>query len=227
MSSGKIPHAVMWDMDGTLLDMERLWDAALYAEAARLGAHLDANGRAHLVGASMDDTALFLLALAGIDATPQRIRGVNLRIRADVSPIFRQPLPWRPGARDALATVRAAGIPCALVTSTERAFVIGALATLGRDNFNAIVCGDEVMGLNKPHRYPYIRAADLLGVDPANCVAIEDSAAGSDAAVDAGCAVIVVPHDAPVPPSPRTVHRKSLVGLDIPTLIHVLTHHRT
>jgi HAD superfamily hydrolase (TIGR01509 family) len=132
--------------------------------------------------------------------------------------VFRQDLPWRPGAEDALATVRAAGLPMALVTSTERVLTEIALDTIGRSLFDVTVCGDEVDGLNKPLPEPYLKACRLLGVDPADCVAIEDSPTGVASAAAAGATVLVVPCEVPVAPGERRVFRTSLVGLTVADL---------
>lgn len=225
MSRPPYPAAVMWAMDGTLLDTERLWDEPLYAEATRLGATLTPDGRSQLVGASKDATAEYLLRLAGLPPKPEHITNVTNSLRRRVLAEFHEPLPWRPGARDALATIRASGIRCALVTSADRVIVEPALTTLGKSNFDVIVCGDEVGGHVKPHPYPYSIAAHLLRVNPADCVAIEDSTIGSDAAVGAGYAVIVVPDRAPVPRSPYKWERRTLAGLDVDTLSDALSHH--
>ncbi|HEY0807679.1 MAG TPA: HAD family hydrolase, partial [Pseudonocardiaceae bacterium] len=136
--------------------------------------------------------------------------------------LFRADLPWRPGARDALRSVRDAGVRTALVTSTERALTEVALDTIGREFFDVTICGDEVDGQNKPLPRPYQVAAELLGVDPADCVAIEDSVTGVASAQAAGCTVLVVPAEAPVPPGERLILRESLVGVDTELLASLL-----
>src|SRR5205807_8620422 len=100
-------------------------------------------------------------------------------LRKRTAEVFGEQLPWRPGARQALVDARAHGWPMALVTSTERELTEVALDTIGRDFFDVTVCGDEVDGQTKPLPEPYLRAARLLGVRAEDCVAVEDSPAGS------------------------------------------------
>ncbi|GAA3886547.1 HAD family phosphatase [Saccharothrix violaceirubra] len=215
-------EAVLWDMDGTLLDSEKLWDIPLAEFVATLGAELSAATREAMVGSNMATTMRMLYAEAGLDPTPAEIAEGSDWIRRRTEEVFREGLPWRPGAREALRDVRASGVPMALVTSTERALTEVALDTLGRDLFDVTVCGDEVDGLNKPLPEPYLKAARHLGVEPARCVAVEDSPTGATAAVAAGCVVLVVPCDVPVPSGERRVFRDSLVGVDLTTLARVL-----
>nr|WP_092534548.1 HAD family phosphatase [Amycolatopsis arida] len=201
-------------MDGTLVDSEKLWDVALYDAVEWLGGSLSPDVRAALVGVNMDSTSAVLLRATGHEPTARAVAELGEWIRRRTADLFDDPLPWRPGAREALAAVRAAGVPAALVTSTERALTERALNTIGRELFDVTVCGDEVDGLNKPHPRPYLRAAELLGVAPARCVAVEDSPPGAESAVAAGCAVLVVPNDVAVPPGRGRVFRDSLVGVD-------------
>ncbi|EID56196.1 HAD family hydrolase [Saccharomonospora xinjiangensis] len=214
--------AVLWDMDGTLVDSEKLWDVALYEAAEWLGGTLTPAQRATLVGANMAATCRYLLEVNGIPAHDAAVAEVADWVRVRTKEIFADALPWRDGARDALLAVRAAGVPSALVTSTEREITELALRTIGAGMFDITVCGDEVDGLNKPHPEPYLRAARALGVDPARCVAVEDSPVGAESAAAAGCTVLVVPNEVPVPPGRRRVFRSSLVGVDVATLASLL-----
>ena len=136
---------------------------------------------------------------------------------ARAAELFAEGLPWRPGAYDLLRGLHTAGLPVALVTNTVRSLTETALDTLGRENFAASVCGDEVSG-PKPDPEPYARAAELLGVDPSGCVAVEDSPAGATSAEAAGCAVLVVPCELPVPGGPRRVQRVTLEGVTVDEL---------
>lgn len=123
--------------------------------------------------------------------------------------------------RAALATVREAGLASALVTNTKRSLTEFGLDTLGRDRFDVSVCGDEV-ARGKPEPDVYLRAAELLGVDPRDCVAVEDSPTGTRAAHAAGCAVIVIPCEIAVPEGPGRSFRDTLVGLTIDDLDQAL-----
>lgn len=214
--------AVLWDMDGTLVDSEKLWDVALYETAESLGGVLTEEQRMTLVGSNMDDTAAYLLEVVGHEVTPETIASTGDEIRRRTAGLFDDELPWRPGAREILAAVRATGVPMALVTSTERSLTELALNTIGREFFDVTVCGDEVEGLNKPHPRPYLKAAELLGVAPEKCVAVEDSPPGTASAVAAGCTVLVIPNDVEVEAGERRVFRDSLAGIDVPALAALL-----
>ncbi len=211
-----IPAAVLWDLDGTLLDSEKLWDIPLYELAEKLGGELSLSTRQAMVGTNVKRTLDLLYAEVGIDApSPEQLADGAAWIDRRMAEVFGGSLPWRPGARATLATVRAAGFPMALVTSTERNLTEIALDTIGRSLFDTTVCGDEVDGLNKPHPEPYLRAARRLGVDPAACVAVEDSPTGTASAAGAGCTVLVVPCEVAVEPGERRVFRDSLEGLTV------------
>jgi HAD superfamily hydrolase (TIGR01509 family) len=201
-------------MDGTLVDSEKLWDVALGDLAEHLGGDLSHPARLEMVGTNMTVSIGILFDDLGLrrDADAEADALVWLARRA--AELYAGPLPWRPGAAEALAMVRAAGVPCALVTNTERAITELALDSLGRHNFEAVVCGDEVP-VPKPGPDVYLRAAELLGVPPQRCVAVEDSPTGVVAAHAAGCRVLVVPCVVPVPDGPGRVFRDSLVGLTL------------
>jgi HAD superfamily hydrolase (TIGR01509 family) len=206
-------------MDGTLIDSEKLWDISLRELMIHLGGEELRQGvREELVGSNMRRTCEVLLAEAGRPITPDAVAEASRWLTDRTRELFATDLPWRPGARDALTSVRASGVPTALVTSTERDLTEVALNTIGREYFDVSVCGDEVDGRNKPDPWPYLTAARLLGVDPTRCVAIEDSATGVASAETAGCAVLAIPCDAPVPAGPRRTLRDSLVGVDIDVL---------
>ncbi|GHJ44599.1 haloacid dehalogenase [Catellatospora sp. TT07R-123] len=206
-------------MDGTLFDSEPLWDIAIDELAAEYGSVLPVEVRLSMVGRSVPES--MVLFHDGIGQPWREAKTSSDWIYERVAVLFATDLVWRPGARELLAEVRAAGVPAALVTSTNRRVVEIALDTLGRDAFGAVVCGDEV-AFTKPHPDPYLRAAKLLGVEPADCLAIEDSPAGAASALAAGVRVIAVPHAVAVEPAPGLVLLPTLAGT---TLAHLSTLH--
>lgn len=212
--------AVLWDMDGTLVDSEKLWDVSLSELAHRLGGELSADTRAAMVGGSMDSTLARMFAEVGVAATPDATAEAGRWLTERTGELFGTDLRWRPGAPEALRMARAGGLATALVTSTQRVLTERALDWIGREHFDVVVCGDEVTS-PKPAPDPYLRAAQLLGVPPWRCVAVEDSPTGSTAAEAAGCVVLVVPNDVQVPDGPGRVHRVNLVGLAVTELSEV------
>ncbi|MDL5158159.1 HAD family hydrolase [Actinomycetospora termitidis] len=214
--------AVLWDMDGTLVDSEGLWSITMAELAVHLGGELSAATREELTGSSLRRTASTVLREVGLPDDEAAVDSAGRWLIERTHEVFSQGLPWRPGAREALAAVRASGVATALVTSTYRSLTEVALDTIGREWFDVTVCGDEVSA-TKPDPAPYRRACDLLGVDPASCVAVEDSATGTASAAAAGATVLVVPAGPPVPAGERRVARDSLEGLTMSDVRLLLT----
>jgi HAD superfamily hydrolase (TIGR01509 family) len=208
--------AVLFDMDGTLVDSEPIWDEALRALARWLGGELSAPARRATLGTNVAVSVDIVHRDVGrTDADPIRS---GEKLIAEASTRFAAGLVWRPGARELVDAVRAAGIPTALVTNTERPLVQLALGPLVDELFDVSVCGDEVEHA-KPAPDPYAAATRLLGVPPASALAIEDSPTGTASAAAAGCPVLVVPAgDVPVPDGPRRSFATSLADITVPDL---------
>jgi HAD superfamily hydrolase (TIGR01509 family) len=207
-------QAVLFDMDGTLLDSEKIWDIALDDLAHYLGGELSDTARRRMVGSSLARSIAIMHDDLRIAADPES-SGAYLLERA--AELFRTALLWRPGARELLVAVHDAGVPSALVTSTHRRLTEIALDTIGREYFAATVCGDEVIH-PKPAPDPYLRAAKLLDVSPADSVAIEDSPLGIASAEAAGCVVLAVPSEVPLEAVPGRTVVPSLVGVTVADL---------
>ena len=206
------PDAVLWDMDGTLVDSEKLWTTSLHDTARWLGGALSPAAREAVVGGDMPRTLATLFDDLGLPHDAERMAAAERFLNDRTAELFGGGLSWRPGAQEALRLLDHLGWPTALVTNTERALTEAALDSIGREHFAVSVCADEVP-FGKPDPDLYLRAAELLGVAPARCLAIEDSPSGALAAQRAGAAVLVVPCDVPVPGGPGRVLRPSLVGL--------------
>ena len=206
------PDAVLCDMDGTLVDSEKLWTISLHDTARWLGGALSPAAREAVVGGDMPRTLATLFDDLGLPHDEERMAAAERFLNDRTAELFAGGLSWRPGAQEALRLLDRLGWPTALVTNTERALTEAALDSIGREHFAVSVCADEVP-FGKPDPDLYLRAAELLGVAPARCLAIEDSPSGALAAERAGAAVLVVPCDVPVPAGPGRVLRPSLVGL--------------
>ena len=209
--------AVLFDMDGTLVDSEKIWQQALEELADRLGGDLDPAVRASMVGTTTPEAIAMLFTAIGPDVIT--VSGFDAESAATwledrVGELFADGLPWRPGARELLGAVRAAGVPTALVTATAKELVDIMLATIGRDNFDAIVTDDDVID-GKPHPEPYASAAAAIGVPPGNCVAIEDSPTGIASALAAGCVVVAVPAEVDLSHLDGVTHVRSLTDVDV------------
>lgn len=206
--------AVLFDMDGTLVDSEKLWDIAMQQLYTRFGAVMTPQVRESTVGGSAETVIRIVYTDLGLPTDPVEMAATADWLHDITGDLFDAGLPWCDGARELLDALAAAEVPMALVTNTRRALTERALDSIGRHYFAVSVCGDEVQR-GKPAPDPYRQAARLLGLDPEHCLAVEDSVTGAASAEDAGCPVLVVPNDVAVPVSPRRRHVSSLVGVDL------------
>jgi HAD superfamily hydrolase (TIGR01509 family) len=206
-------HAVLFDMDGTLVDSEKVWTVALNELAAHLGGVLSPAARAAMVGTSMAESMDILhidLGQPGLDVVTS-VHWLEERMKD----LFAEGLVWQPGAQELLDEVYAADIPMALVTATRRHLVDVALVTIGAHYFDAVVAGDEVEFV-KPHPEPYLTAARLLGApDIRRCVAIEDSPTGVRSARASGAVVVAVPSEVALSDVDGVTVVDSLAAIDV------------
>jgi HAD superfamily hydrolase (TIGR01509 family) len=210
-------QAVLFDMDGLLVDSEPLWLEVETAIMARLGSTWEPADQAHLIGGSLPRSTAYMQRRA---ARPVARGDIARWLTQGMAALIRgRGVPLMPGAAELLAGIEAAGIPAALVTSAEPEIMAAALDSIGV-RFAATVCAADVTR-KKPDPEPYLRAAALLGAAPGRCVALEDSPPGLAAAHAAGCAVIAVP-SVPPPPGLARLTVSSLSVVDVATLHEVV-----
>lgn len=182
------PAAVLWDMDGTLVDTEPYWMTAEAQLVASFGGSWTDADAIQLVGSGLWHSARILQS-HGVDLSEDEIiERMTSRVLEQVA----VSVPWRPGAKELLVELHSLGVPCALVTMSVRRMALDIVGSLGFEAFAAVIAGDDVTH-SKPHPEPYLAGAAALGVDAADCVALEDSAPGIASAVAAGAVVIGVP----------------------------------
>ena len=192
------PAAVLWDMDGTLVDTEPYWIECEHELVAEFGDQWTDEDARSLIGFDLLDAAAVLRQRGGVRLDPIDIVE---RLQTGVIARVRERIPWRAGARELLSELNEQDVPCALVTMSWQPLAETVVAALAPLRFQAIVTGDAVAN-GKPHPEPYLRAADLLGVDAEQCVAIEDSPTGVTSAGAAGCVVVAVPNLVDIGPAP-------------------------
>jgi HAD superfamily hydrolase (TIGR01509 family) len=207
-------QAVLFDMDGLLVDTEPLWFEVETSVMARLGGSWGPDDQAALVGGSLERSLNYLLGKATRPASRAEVAG--WMVTGMVELLTTRDVPVMPGARELIAEVAAAGVPYGLVTSSERPVMDAVLSRL-RITFPITVCGDDVTH-SKPDPEPYLLAAAKLGADPARCVVCEDSPNGVAAAEAAGCVTVAVPSLVPIPPRPGRTVVGSLTQLSVARL---------
>jgi HAD superfamily hydrolase (TIGR01509 family) len=215
-------QAVLFDMDGLLVDTEPLWYEVETEVMARFGAPWTPQDQAALLGGSLERSSRYLVATAGAELPWQTVAGwlldgMSQRLRDGVEP--------RPGALDLLAELAGAGVPRALVSSSHRVLVDAVLASLGDHHFAFSVSADDVVRL-KPDPEPYLSAVRRLRASPARCVVLEDSPTGVAAGEAAGCPVVAVPSLKAIPPAPGRTVTASLRDVDLARLRELVERDR-
>lgn len=210
---GRLPDAVLWDMDGTIIDTEPQWLAAEINLARRHGSDFNEAMGEELIGMSLPESILIFRELTGIRASGEQL--ITELIEEMVNLVRRGEAGWRPGALDLLAGLGEHGVPLALVTMSYQDLADVVLDMLPTGTFDTVVTGDQVTN-GKPHPEPYLLAAERLGVDVANTVALEDSVPGVTSAAASGAWTIGIPAHQAIPSSPTYAL--------IPTLDRVRPH---
>lgn len=185
-----LPAAVLWDMDGTLVDTEPYWMTAETALVERFGGTWSHEQALRLVGLGLEDSAQVLQA-AGVQLSASEIVDhLTEEVRRQLRELG---VPFRAGAQQLLRDLRDAGVPTALVTMSMRRMAQEVVDLIDFDAFDLVIGGDEVER-PKPFPDPYLQACERLGVDPGETVALEDSPNGARSAIAAGTVTIGIPN---------------------------------
>jgi HAD superfamily hydrolase (TIGR01509 family) len=188
------PRAVLWDMDGTVVDTEPYWMAAETRLVESFGGTWTHEDALQLVGSGLIDSAI-ILQNAGVRMEAEAIVA---HLTDEVQNLLRtEGVPFRPGARELLLDLKKAGVTTALVTMSLRRMALSVVDLIDFPAFDLVVAGDDVDN-PKPHPEPYLQAAALLDIDIAEAIVIEDSPTGVRAGIASGAVTLGVPHIVPL-----------------------------
>lgn len=209
-----LPDAVLWDMDGTIVDTEPYWIAEEIALIESWGGRWSHEDAVDLVGSDLQVSARIIIERTPVDLPVDEVVD---RLITGVIARTQQEMPWRPGALALLEELSALGVPGALVTMSWTSLADVVVAALPAGTFDTVVTGD-VVSRGKPDPEPYhvamerIAASTGAPVRPDRCVAIEDSVTGARSAFASGARTLVVPHVVPVPAEIGHAHWSTLEG---------------
>lgn len=210
-SIGALPAAVLWDMDGTIIDTEPQWLEAEVVLAARYGKHWTHQMGEELIGRALTESILVFQERTGIEADPAEL--IDELIQEMIHLVGAGVADWRPGAVELLTSLKELEVPCALVTMSYQGLADIVLGMLPEGLFDVVVTGDQVTH-GKPHPEAYLLAAKRLGVDVRETVALEDSVAGVTSAAASGARTIAIPAHQHVPESSTYAVVESLAGVN-------------
>ncbi len=184
-------EAVVFDMDGVLVDTEHLWDEVREELTGEWGGRYTPEAQRAMMGMSSHEWSRYLHEIVGLREQPEVInREVVRRMLAR----YEVDLPVIPGAVDAVRRLASAGYRLAVASSSNRELIDTVLRRLELTALFEVTVSSEEVARGKPAPDVYLEAARRLGVDPARCAAVEDSASGIRSAHAAGMRVIAYPN---------------------------------
>lgn len=208
-------------MDGTLIDSEPYWLASEHALAQSYGGTWSIEDGHQMIGKSLYDSSAVLKEKFGIEDLS--VQEVIDRMTDEVIENLKTRLPFRPGALELLMELKRRGIKTALVTMSMRKMALAVTKEISFEAFDVVVAGDDVT-FGKPHPEPYLKAAELLGVEITDCIAFEDSSTGLRSAEAAGAHAIGVPNLMELPQRPTNKIISSLTSVDAENLESLRVH---
>jgi HAD superfamily hydrolase (TIGR01509 family) len=198
--------AVVFDLDGVLIDSEPVWERVRRDVVGAHGGHWNPNTQDRLMGMSTGEWSRYLSSDLGVRLSPSAVADTVITAMAAR---YREHLPLMPGAVDAVTRL-AGRWPLGLASSAPRSLIETVLDTASLRGLFAAVLSTEEVPRGKPAPDVYLSVAALLRVPPAKCAAVEDSSNGLRSAAAAGCAVIAVPQPK-FPPAPDALEAARLV----------------
>lgn len=208
------PAAVLWDMDGTLIDSEPYWMKSEGAFAKANNSTWTKQDGLNLVGMSLYDSSKIIKEKVGSDLEPEQIIE---QLTDEVTAQLKEKILWRPGARELLLLLRKKKVKTALVTMSMHRMARQVVDSIGFDAFDVIVAGDDVLH-GKPHPEAYLKAAKLLGVEARECVAFEDSLSGLRSAEAAGTRAVGIRNLVEIPAQEGRILWPTLEGVSMKDL---------
>ena len=203
-------QAVVFDLDGVIIDTEEVWEEVRRGYVAEWGKQFLPDTQSRMMGMSTPEWAGHLSHEVGVPRTPEE---VAQDVLARMAERYREALPLIPGSVEAVRRI-AARFPVGLASSSARILIDQVLATAGLTEVFKVTLSTEEVPRGKPFPDVYLTAADRLGLAPQTCAAVEDSSNGLRSAAAAGLAVIAVPHGV-YPPAADALAVASLVIDDL------------
>jgi HAD superfamily hydrolase (TIGR01509 family) len=185
-------QAVVFDLDGVIIDSEGIWDEVREAYTRERGGRYDEEAGRAMMGMSSTEWSRFMSEELGVRGSPEEINADVVELMAAR---YREHLPLVPGAAEAIRRV-AAAFPLGLASSSNRPLIDAVLELAGLERYFRATVSSEEVGQGKPAPDVYLEAARGLGVPPERCAAVEDSNAGIRSAKAAGMHVVAIPHPA-------------------------------
>jgi len=192
-----MPEAVLFDLDGVIVDSESAWAEAKHELVDEAGGTWKPDATRAMLGMSSPEWSRYLRDELGV---PLSVEEINAAVVATLERRYRESLPLIPGAVDAVRRI-AEGWQLGLASSSNREIIDLVLEHAGLTDAFAVTVSSEEVARGKPAPDVYLEAARRLGADPARCVAIEDSSNGLRSAAAAGAAVVAIPNRE-FPPDP-------------------------
>ncbi len=206
-------QAVLFDMDGTLVDTEPLWLTCETELTGRYGYKWSESDQAHCLGGPLDRVGKYMSELTN-SMNPEFFTNTLIDLMAEK---LHKGAPLMAGAQELIELFLSINLPLALVSASPRILVDAVLENLPAHEFEISISSDDVKNV-KPHPEGYLRAAQKLGVPIENCLILEDSLTGVTAALESSACVVAVPHLVEIKEGPRLAVTNSLADLSLPVL---------